>query len=159
VVGGDELRSAMRRFPCGVAVVTVVHDGQRFAITVGSLVSLSLEPPLVGISVGLQSSIYEPLRRAGRWAVNVLAHDQAEIAQHFARSGLPPLVAWDGIAVREEEDRVEPLTEGALCWLACETVHAHAAGDHTIFVGDVRWLELGRDEAGLIYARGAYVPA
>ena len=78
----------MRRFPCGVAVVTVAHDEQRFAITVGSLVSLSLEPALVGISVGLQSSIYEPLRRAGRWAVNVLAHDQPQVGG--TGCGLPP---------------------------------------------------------------------
>ena len=155
MVGADELRAAMRRFPAGVAVVTVALDDERFAITVGSLVSLSLEPPLVGISIGLQSSIYEPLRRAGRFAVNVLAGDQDELAQHFARSGLPPLVAWSGVAVRESPLR-EPLIEGALAWLECETQIEYEAGDHTIFVGAVRSLELGRDEAGLAYARGAY---
>jgi flavin reductase (DIM6/NTAB) family NADH-FMN oxidoreductase RutF len=49
---GEELREVMRRFPAPVAVVTTALDGERFGLTVGSLVSLSLEPPLVGISIG-----------------------------------------------------------------------------------------------------------
>ncbi len=91
--------------------------------------------------------------------MNVLAHDQAQVAQHFARSGLPPLVAWTGIAVREHAELEEQLIDGALAWLACETMGSHPAGNHSIFVGSVRSIELGRDEAGLIYVRGAYVPA
>ncbi|MBD0349325.1 MAG: flavin reductase [Thermoleophilia bacterium] len=155
MVGADELRAAMRRFPAGVAVVTVALDDERFGITVASLVSLSLEPPLVGISIGLQSSIHEPLRRARRFAVNVLAGDQGGLAQHFARSGLPPLVAWTGIALRESA-LAEPLLEGALAWLECATQAEYEAGDHTIFVGSVESVELGRDEDGLAYARSDY---
>jgi len=148
----------MRRFPAGVAVVTVSVDGERFGITVGSLVSLSLEPPLVGVSVGLQSSIHEPLRRAGRFAVSILAAEQVSIAQHFARSGLPPLVAWQNIPLREPAS-AEPLIDGALAWLGADVLAQHPAGDHTIVVGSVRSIELGRDGAGLTYVRGGYVPA
>ena len=148
----------MRRFPAGVAVVTVAIGEERFAITVGSLVSLSLEPPFVGISIGLQSSIYEPLRQAGRFAVSVLGADQVSLAQHFARSGLPPLVAWDGVPVRESS-LPEPLIDGALMWLECTVVGRHDAGDHTIFVGSVLSVELGREGRGLVYVRGGYVPA
>jgi flavin reductase (DIM6/NTAB) family NADH-FMN oxidoreductase RutF len=158
VAGGDELRAAMRRFPAGVALVTVAVDGQRFGITVGSLVSLSLEPALVGISIGLQSSIYTPLSRAGRFAVNILSADQVALAQHFARSGLPPLVAWSGVALRDSP-LPEPLVEGALAWLACTTVARHDAGDHTIFVGAVDSTELGEDGRGLTYVGGSFVPA
>jgi flavin reductase (DIM6/NTAB) family NADH-FMN oxidoreductase RutF len=158
VARGDELRAAMRRFPAGVAVVTVALDGQRYGITVGSLVSLSLEPPMVGVSIGLQSSIYEHLRRAGRFAVSVLSEEQRAIAQHFARSGLPPLVAWEGIALHASE-LPEPLIEGALAWLGCTTVGAHDAGDHTIFVGSVESIELGTGGRGLTYVRGGYEPA
>ena len=144
----------MRRFAAGVAVVTVAVDDDRFAVTVASLVSLSLEPPLVAISIGLQSSIYEPLRRAGRFTVNLLAGDQAAVAQHFARGGMPPLVAWQGIETREGGD--EPLLAGALAWLRCGTVAEHRAGDHTIFVGRVLGIELGRDAEALSYVRGEY---
>ncbi len=147
----------MRRFPAGVSIVTVKLREERFGITVGSLVSLSLEPPLVGVSIGLQSSIYEPLRRAGRFAVSVLAGDQAALAQHFARSGLPPLVAWTDVKLHESA-LPEPLLDGALAWLECVTQAEYEAGDHRIFVAAVRSIELGRDAAGLSYVRGGYEP-
>src|SRR6266542_2991568 len=84
---GDELRELMRRFPAPVAVVTTTLDDERYGLTVGSLVSLSLQPPLVGISIGRESSSHEPIRRAGRFAVSLLSGEQEWVAQHFARSG------------------------------------------------------------------------
>ena len=107
----------MRRFPAPVAVVTAIVDDERFGLTVGSLVSLSLTPPLVGISIGKDSSSHEPIRRAGGWAASLLTGEQADIAQHFARSGIPPLALWVGTNVRE--GRRGPLVEGALGWLEC----------------------------------------
>jgi flavin reductase (DIM6/NTAB) family NADH-FMN oxidoreductase RutF len=155
VVDGDELRSAMRRFAAGIAVVTFVSDGERNGLTVGSLVSLSLEPPLLGISIGLDSARYEPLREAGRFAVSILAGGQEAIAQHFARSGVPPVALWRGIPLRESEHQ-EPLIDGAVAWLGCVTRAEHWAGDHTIFVGEVEWIELGADSPTLVYFHGGY---
>jgi 3-hydroxy-9,10-secoandrosta-1,3,5(10)-triene-9,17-dione monooxygenase reductase component len=145
----------MRRFAAGIAVVTFVLDGERNGLTVGSLVSLSLDPPLVGISIGLDSARHEPLREAGRFAVSILAGDQQAVAQHFARSGIPPVALWTGIALRETE-HPEPLIEGAVAWLGCVTRAEHWAGDHTLFVGEVEWIELGRDAPALAYYRGDY---
>src|SRR6266581_2424174 len=98
---GGELREVMRRFPAPVAVVTTAVDGERFGLTVGSLVSLSLEPPLVGISIGKESSSHEPIRRADGWAASLLSGAQADIAQHFARRGIPPVALWVGVNVRD----------------------------------------------------------
>jgi flavin reductase (DIM6/NTAB) family NADH-FMN oxidoreductase RutF len=154
VVGPDELRAAMRRFPAGIAVVTLVADGRAHGLTVGSLVSLSLEPPLVGVSIGHHSQLHEPLRRAGRFAVNVLAGDQAHVAQHFARN-VPPIALWDGVATRPSE-LPEPLLDGALAWLECTVRSGQDAGDHTVFVADVVSTELGRSGAGLVYVGGEY---
>jgi flavin reductase (DIM6/NTAB) family NADH-FMN oxidoreductase RutF len=156
-MSGDELREVMRRFPAPVAVVTTELDGERFGLTVGSLVSLSLEPPLVGISIGRDSSSLEPLRRAGGWAVSLLAASQAHVAQHFARSGIPPVALWVGVDVRTGARG--PLLEGALGWLECQTLAQHEAGDHTIFVGAVETLELGAAGPGLVYRGGEYHPA
>ena len=155
-VTGEELRAAMRRFPSGIAVVTIELDGRRFGVTVGSLVSLSLEPALVGISIGHQSSFHEPLREAGRFVVNLLAGDQAPLAQHFARS-VPPLALWTSVAVRPDAGP-EPRLAGALAWLACATVAQHEAGDHTFFVGEVLSIEHGREGEALAYLDGTYVP-
>jgi flavin reductase (DIM6/NTAB) family NADH-FMN oxidoreductase RutF len=154
VTSGDELREAMRRFPSGVAVVTINLDGHRQGTTVGSLVSLSLEPPLVGVSIGHQSSLHEPLREAKRFVVNVLAGDQDWLAQHFARS-VPPIVQWDGIPIHPSVLR-EPLIADALAWLECRTWAEYEAGDHTIFVGEVLSLELGRSAPGLVYIGSRY---
>ena len=143
----------MRRFPSGIAVLTVPSP---YGLTIGSLVSLSLEPALLGVSIGRDAQAHELLREAGGFAVSVLAGDQAAVAQHFARSG-PPIVQWEGVAVRESERG--PLLEGALSWLECSLHSEHDVGDHTFFVGAVERVELGRDAPGLVYRHGRYVSA
>jgi flavin reductase (DIM6/NTAB) family NADH-FMN oxidoreductase RutF len=155
VVTGEELREAMRRFPTGVVVVTVNTDGQRLGLTVGSLVSLSLEPPLVGISIGHQTPLHTPLREAGRFVVNVLGADQDHLAQHFARNA-PPIAMWGRVATRMSE-LPEPLLDGALAWLECSVRASHEVGDHTFFVGEVLSLEVGRRAPGLVYREGRYL--
>ena len=143
----------MRRFPSGIAVLTVPSP---YGLTIGSLVSLSLQPALLGVSIGRDAQAHELLREAGGFAVSVLAGDQAAVAQHFARSG-PPIVQWEGVAVRESERG--PLLEGALSWLECSLHSEHDVGDHTFFVGAVERVELGRDAPGLVYRHGRYVSA
>jgi flavin reductase (DIM6/NTAB) family NADH-FMN oxidoreductase RutF len=97
VPDGDDLREVMRRFPSGVAVVTVNVDGTLLGQTVSALVSLSLDPPLVGISIARQAQLHELLREAGGFAVSLLAGGQEWLSQHFARS-VPPIAMWHGVA-------------------------------------------------------------
>jgi flavin reductase (DIM6/NTAB) family NADH-FMN oxidoreductase RutF len=153
---GDELRELMRRFPAPVAVVTTAVDDERYGLTVGSLVSLSLDPPLVGISFGRESSSHEPIRRAGRFAISLLSGEQEPVAQHFARSGIPPVALWAGMDVRETE--FGPRVDGALAWLDCRTWGEYEAGDHTIFVGEVVGGDLGTVGSGLVYRLSRYFP-
>ncbi len=147
----------MRRFPAPVAVVTAEVDGERFGLTVGSLVSLSLDPPLVGVSVGCESSSHEPIRHAGGFAASLLGAGQGAVAQHFARRGIPPVALWMGVSTRPGS--AGPLIEDALGWLECRTWAEYDAGDHTVFVGEVLSTELGREGAGLVYRGGGYHPA
>jgi 3-hydroxy-9,10-secoandrosta-1,3,5(10)-triene-9,17-dione monooxygenase reductase component len=156
VPSSDELRAAMRRFPTGIAVATTTVNGRRFGITVGSLVSLSLDPPLVGISIGHDTQAHALLRESGGFAISVLAGDQTSIAQHFARS-VPPIAQWEGIGARDGARG--PLLDGSLAWLECVVDAEHPAGDHTIFVARVERVELGRTGPGLIYRESAYHPA
>lgn len=143
----------MRRFPSGIAVLTVPVP---YGVTIGSLVSLSLEPALVGVSIGRDAQALELIREAGGFAVSVLAGDQAAMAQHFARS-VPPIAQWEGVAVRESGRG--PLLAGAVSWLECALHSQHEAGDHTFFVGAVERVELGRDGPGLVYRDGRFHPA
>jgi flavin reductase (DIM6/NTAB) family NADH-FMN oxidoreductase RutF len=135
-------------------VLTVDVEGERLGLTVGSVVSLSLEPPLVGVSVSRQAAMHELLRRADEFALSLLAGDQESVAQHFAR-GVPPLAHWQGVPVREGEG--PPLVEDALGWIRCRRGAEHEAGDHTLFVGEVSSAERGRVAPPLVYLGQRYV--
>jgi flavin reductase (DIM6/NTAB) family NADH-FMN oxidoreductase RutF len=153
VVGGDELRAVMGRFPAGVAVVTVDVGGQRVGLTVASLVSLSLEPPLVGFAVRRDAALHELLRDAGEFAVSMLAAGQEWLAQHFAR-GVPPIALWENIELRETDGPAQ--LEGAVGWLRCRTWSEQDAGDHSFFVGEVESAEQGPAERPLVFHRQAF---
>ena len=152
---GEELRALMRRFPSGVAVVTVDLEGERVGLTVGSLVSLSLEPPLVGVAVSRQAALHELLRRAGAFGASLLGEEQEDLATRFSR-GVPPIALWTGVELRRGMSGV-PLLDGALGWLECETRAEHAIGDHTLFVGEVVALEPGPPARPLVYLEQRFV--
>jgi flavin reductase (DIM6/NTAB) family NADH-FMN oxidoreductase RutF len=145
----------MRRFPAGVAVVTVDLPGERLGLTVGSLVSLSLDPPLVGVSVRRDAALHQLLRDAGEFGVSLLAAGQEDVAAHFAR-GVPPIALWHGVALRDDGDG-PPLLEGALGWLRCRVRSECDAGDHTLFVGEVSSVEAGAAAQPLVHLDGRYL--
>lgn len=153
MVTGDELRAVMGSFPAGVAVVTVDAGVQRLGLTVASLVSLSLEPPLVGVAIRRDAALHELLREAGEFAISMLAAGQEALAQHFAR-GVPPIALWENIGVRDTHG--PPQLEGALGWLRCRTIDEHATGDHTFFVGEVESAEPGPGDRPLVFHRQGY---
>jgi flavin reductase (DIM6/NTAB) family NADH-FMN oxidoreductase RutF len=151
-----DLRAVMRSFPSGICVVTIEQEGQRTGLTVGSLVSISLDPPLVGFALGRQAQLHELLLGAGEFGVSLLRGDQAAVAQHFARS-VPPIALWTGIDLREDFDG-PPLLVQALGWLRCRVAAEHPAGDHTFVVGEVVWAEVGSRDPALVYVRQGYSP-
>ena len=153
MVEGDELRAVMGRFPHGVAVVTVEVRGQRAGLTVASLVSLSLEPPLVGVAIRRDAALHELLRESEEFAVSLLAAGQEALAQHFAR-GVPPIALWEGVVLRDYEG--PPQLEGAVGWLRCRIAGQHETGDHTFFVGAVESAEPGPANLPLVFHRQAY---
>jgi flavin reductase len=139
-----------------VAVLTVDAGGQRVGLTVATLVSLSLEPPLVGVAVARQAAIHELLREAGECGFSLLAADQQSLAEHFAR-GVPPIGMWHGIALRDPTG--PPLLEGALGWLVCRVRDELRTGTHTFFTAEVLRAEPGVDAAPLVRLGGAFRPA
>jgi flavin reductase (DIM6/NTAB) family NADH-FMN oxidoreductase RutF len=149
---GAEQRALFRRWPVGVSVVVAEVDGRRSGLTVSSLVSLSLEPRLVGISIALEASLHELLRDAGEWGASILSGEQEHIAQHFARS-VPPIAMWNDIEVREDDPR---LLVGAVGWLTARTVDEFRTGDHTFFVAELLTLEIGTPATTLVYVHRGY---
>ena len=153
-MAAEDLRALLGRYPSGVCVVTVDAGGQKLGLTVGSLVSLSLEPPLVGFAISRDAALHELLREAGGCTISLLAAGQEWLAQHFAR-GVPPIAMWHGIGTVEGAVGA-PLLVGALGWLECAIEEQVAAGTHTLFVCAVRRVELGEDAPPLVRVRGEY---
>jgi flavin reductase (DIM6/NTAB) family NADH-FMN oxidoreductase RutF len=151
----DSLRALMRRFPSGVAVVAVNAGGQELALTVGTLVSLSLEPPLVGFGVRRDAALHELLREAGAFAASLLAAGQEALAQHFAR-GVPPIALWEGIARRSGPETGAALLDGALGWIEARLASEQDAGDHTWFTGEVLATEPGSNAGPLLHVGGGF---
>ena len=143
----------MGRFPHGVAVVTVEVRGQRAGLTVASLVSLSLAPPLVGVAIRRDAALHELVRESEEFAISLLAAGQEALAQHFAR-GVPPIALWEGVAVRDAEG--PPQLEGAVGWLRCRVAQEHETGDHTFFVGSVESAEPGPGARPLVFHLQGY---
>jgi flavin reductase (DIM6/NTAB) family NADH-FMN oxidoreductase RutF len=153
MVEAQDLRGLMRFVPHPVAVLAVDHDRDRMGVTISSLVSLSLDPPLVGISIGKQASVYELLRAAGAFTLSILGDGQEDLARRFA-AGHPPLIHWDG--VDHMEGHHAPRIAGALGWIEATTLSEHDAGDHTFFIAHVDAVERGPAPSALMYRDRSY---
>jgi flavin reductase (DIM6/NTAB) family NADH-FMN oxidoreductase RutF len=150
----DDLRALAARIPSGVAVVTVDTGAHRLGLTVSSLVTLSLDPPRVGMAIARTAALHELLREAGAFAVSVLTREQEPLARHFAR-GVPPIALWQGIETHEGSLGA-PLLEGALGWIECTLASEHPTGDHTFFVGEVVSAARGPGQDALVHRRQEY---
>jgi flavin reductase (DIM6/NTAB) family NADH-FMN oxidoreductase RutF len=153
-VPGDDLRALFREVPSPVGVVTVVVEGDAAGLTVDSLVSLSADPPLVGIALGRNAALHELLREAGAFAISILASEQEHLAQHFAR-GVPPIAHWTGIDTTAGELGA-PLIDDALGWVECRIAFEREVGDHTLFVGEAVSVRRGPGREALVHLRREY---
>jgi flavin reductase (DIM6/NTAB) family NADH-FMN oxidoreductase RutF len=145
----------MRRVPAAVAVVTVEAEGRPVGLTVASLVSLSLDPPLVGFAIRRDAALHELLRESQELAISILAADQEHLAQHFAR-GVPPIALWERIPLRDDEAPGPPQLADSAAWLRGRVEQEHATGDHTFFVATVESAEPGPRQSPLVLHDQAY---
>jgi flavin reductase len=122
------LRSCLGRFATGVVVVTFDGPNGRRGITVNSFTAVSMDPPLVLVSVARRAHSHDALK--GRpFCVNVLGAEQESIARQFAGTGEGTAVWVDGAAV--------PRLAGVLSHLECRPWRDYDGGDHTLFLGEV----------------------
>ena len=156
LVTPDEFRAALGRFATGVTVITVeTAEGNVHGMTANAFCSVSLRPPLVLVCVDHLAETYLHLRERGQFGVSVLKADQDALSEFFADPERNPDSAYRlGIRYRRMKGGRSVL-EAALANLDCKVVDAHTAGDHTIFVAEVREVSLGEGEP-LVYFRGRY---
>ena len=136
MVDADELRGVMRQWATGVSLVTAQDGGRPHGMTVSSFTSLSLEPPLVLISLENNARTHRMVIESGAFAVSILDAAQEDLADRFAGRIPDGEDRFAGLAY-ETAQTGSPLPQGALAFLDCEVVSAQPAGTHTVFIGQV----------------------
>ena len=146
----DDLRHAMRQWATGVTVVTAQSAGVRHGMTVSSFTSLSLEPPLVLVSLEQTAKTYRLVQEARHFGVTVLSQEQVEISNRFA-GRIPD--GEDRFAGLESFSMISgaPLLQGGLAWFDCVVIATYPAGNHTVFIGEVLAAQTGDPASPLLY--------
>jgi flavin reductase (DIM6/NTAB) family NADH-FMN oxidoreductase RutF len=152
------LRQLLGCFPTGVAVITTnTSDGQPAGLTCNSFSSVSLEPPLVLFSLRKASSLVSVFSQADGFAINILSQRQDALSGRFASSKITD--KFEGVAWRPGPLGM-PIIDECLASFECSVHARHDAGDHYIFIGEVKHMreggESGNDHA-LVFYKGAYM--
>jgi 3-hydroxy-9,10-secoandrosta-1,3,5(10)-triene-9,17-dione monooxygenase reductase component len=146
-------RDVLGRFASGVTVVTAISGGQPVGMTCQSFSSVSLDPPLVLFVPAKTSRAFPLMQRAGTFAVNFLAHDQAELSNTMASRGSDKFA---GIPWQPSEHTGSPLLEGILGYVDCQIHAVHEAGDHYVVLGRVLDLAAAEGDDPLLFFQGQY---
>lgn len=148
----NELRRVMGHFATGVTIITTVsRDGVPFGLTANAFTSVSLDPPLLLISVDKKAESYRCFEESKVFTVNVLSDEQESLSRKFAVSGGDK---FQGVAYRMGANGV-PILDGALAYLECKLYAVYDGGDHTIFLGEIDEAET-REVKPLLFYRGGY---
>ena len=145
-------RIALGLYATGVTVITTRGpNGEYSGLTANSFSSLSLDPPLVLWSLRRRAADLAYFERAERYAINVLAHDQVELARRFSR---PHADHFGGVAYRLGVAGA-PLIEGCVATFECRHHGRHVAGDHVLFIGTVETCTRTKGR-GLVFHHGRF---
>lgn len=147
-----QFRQLLGRFATGVAILTIrLPDGRPAGMTVNSLASVSLDPPLVAACIAHTAELHDAIAASPGFALSILEERQEALSRRFATAGVD---RFAGIGHRASPGG-HPILDGALAWIECVHHAAVPGGDHTILLGRVVRGEAG-DGAPLVFYRGGY---
>ena len=144
----------MRVYPQGVAVATLASAEGPAGITVSSFTSVSLDPPLILISIAKGSAFHELLMGTRAFAVNFLADDQKSVSDRFA-GRTRAKDRFEGLKF-SKGDVGSPIIAGARAAMECRLWEVFEGGDHSIFVGEVVWSKVLNAKRPLVYYSQQY---
>ena len=151
----DFFRKVLGHCSTAVTVITApgADDGDGpVGMTVGSFLSVSLDPPLVAFLPATSSSTWPRIRDAGKFCANVLTQDQMDLCTRFTR---PVADRFAGVGYRMS-DNGSPILDDCLAFVDCDIEAVHPAGDHVFVVGRVRQLALEKESEPLLFFQGRY---
>jgi flavin reductase (DIM6/NTAB) family NADH-FMN oxidoreductase RutF len=146
----EQLREAMRAWTSGVTIVTAAYEGEQHGMTVSSFTSISLDPPLIVISLQTISRTHDLVDRAQAFGVTILASDQQGVSERFA-SG--PRGTGDRLEGVQTETLMTgaPFIKGGLAYLDCRVIQTIPAGMNRLFIGEVVAVRGDDHQSPLIY--------
>lgn len=130
-IDGQGFRDVMRLFPTGVGVLFADHGGDWLGMTANALSSISLDPPLIMVSVGNGRRMIRNLDASDHFSISFLSSAQAAIGDRYSGRPSHPSTQLD---MREHALGV-PVAKDGLGWVVCKKHRRIAAGDHTIVLG------------------------
>jgi flavin reductase (DIM6/NTAB) family NADH-FMN oxidoreductase RutF len=145
----------MRAWTSGVTIVTAAYGGEQHGMTVSSFTSVSLDPPLIVISLQTASQTHALVSRAKAFGVTILGADQQGLSERFAGHGEYSEDRLDGLKT-EIFVTGAPLIKGGLAYLDCRVAQAIHAGMNTVFIGEVVAVRGDDHEAPLVYHDRTY---
>lgn len=151
-IDSAEFRRILGHYPTGVCAVTAIVDGAPAGMVVGSFTSVSLDPPLVAFFPDRKSTTWPKIEKAGRFCVNVLAHDQQHVCRALASKAEDK---FDGVRYALS-DGGQPVIDDIVAWIDCDLDAVHEAGDHYIAIGRVRSLDVAHPHEPLLFLKGGY---
>jgi 3-hydroxy-9,10-secoandrosta-1,3,5(10)-triene-9,17-dione monooxygenase reductase component len=154
-IDSREFRSALGTFTTGVTIVTAKgQDGAAVGVTANSFNSVSLNPPMILWSLAKSARSLATFESAQYWAVHILAANQDELSNRFARSGGDKFTGLQLDAGLGDT----PLLQNCASRLQCRTAFRYEGGDHVIFVGEVIAFDRN-DVPPLVFHGGQYAVA
>ena len=156
-ISADDFKKGMRELAAAVNVITVAHDGKQDGLTATAACSVSAEPPQLLICVNKEAGGHDLIQASGKFALNIMARDQEDIAMRFAgmdgadRSERFGLGSWSELATGT------PCLDDALVNFDCEVAQQITAGTHSIFIGHIVGCRTGDNSgAPLLYGDGQF---
>ncbi len=152
----EDLRQVMRNWTSGITVVTAKNGDQFHGMTVSAFTSISLQPPLVLVSLEKTSRTHDMAHNSNHFGVTILADDQKDISDRFA-GRIPTLDdnRFLGLAIETLTSGV-PFIVGGLAYLDCHIVHTYDTSLQTLFIGEVDALCAARSGKPLLYHNQDY---
>lgn len=132
----EQLRRAMRAWTTGVAVITAIHAGQKYGMTVNSFASVSLEPPLISVTLKQLTHTHELVIKSGQFAITILSSEQKELSDRFAGKVPDIKDRFEGIGT-ETLMMDAPLLRGGIAYFNCRVARSIPIGENTFFLAEV----------------------
>ncbi len=151
----EKLRHAMRAWTTGVVIVTSIYEGRQYGMTVNSFTSISLEPPLISVTLKQLTHTHDLVVKSGMFAVTILTAEQQELADRFAGKVPNILDRFEGVQTERLSSEI-PIFKDGMAYFHCRVVSSMPIGENTLFVAEVIEAQRVAEGAPLVYHNREY---